>query len=48
MPELISARQAKERIHGDRICALLDVREEGQFGETHPFLAVNCPYSHFE
>jgi rhodanese-related sulfurtransferase len=48
MTELISARQAKERIHGDRICALLDVREEGQFGEAHPFLAVNCPYSHFE
>jgi rhodanese-related sulfurtransferase len=30
------------------MCAWLDVREEGQFGDGHPFLAVNCPYSHFE
>lgn len=48
MTELISAREAKARIHHNQICALLDVREEGQFGEGHPFLAVNCPYSHFE
>ena len=48
MFEVISARQAKARIHDKRMCALLDVREEGQFGEGHPFLAVNCPYSHFE
>jgi len=48
MAELIPARQAKARIHQNRICALLDVREEGQFGEGHPFLAVNCPYSLFE
>ena len=48
MTELISAREAKARIHQNQICALLDVREEGQFGEGHPFLAVNCPYSHFE
>lgn len=48
MAEVISAREAKARIHVQRICALLDVREEGQFGEGHPFLAVNCPYSYFE
>jgi rhodanese-related sulfurtransferase len=28
--------------------ALLDVREHGQFGEGHPFLAVPLPYSRFE
>jgi rhodanese-related sulfurtransferase len=48
MAEVISAREAKARIHDKRMCALLDVREEGQFGDGHPFLAVNCPYSHFE
>lgn len=48
MAEFISAREAKARIHGQQVCALLDVREEGQFGEGHPFLAVNCPFSNFE
>jgi rhodanese-related sulfurtransferase len=28
--------------------ALLDVREHGQYGEGHPFLAVPLPYSRFE
>ncbi|MFG1477968.1 rhodanese-like domain-containing protein [Xanthobacter sp. V4C-4] len=28
--------------------AVLDVREEGLFGEGHPFLAVNAPYSRLE
>lgn len=28
--------------------ALLDVREPGQYGEGHPFLAVNLPYSRLE
>jgi rhodanese-related sulfurtransferase len=28
--------------------ALLDVREHGQYGEGHPFLAVALPYSRFE
>lgn len=28
--------------------ALLDVREHGQYGEGHPFLAVNLPYSRLE
>ncbi len=32
---------------GDEI-ALLDVREHGQYGEGHPFLAVNVPYSQLE
>ncbi|MDB5914632.1 MAG: Rhodanese-like protein, partial [Ramlibacter sp.] len=32
---------------GDEI-ALLDVREHGQYGEGHPFLAVSAPYSRLE
>ncbi len=28
--------------------ALLDVREQGQYGEGHPFFAVSLPYSRFE
>ena len=28
--------------------ALLDVREHGQYGEGHPFFAVNLPYSRLE
>jgi rhodanese-related sulfurtransferase len=28
--------------------ALLDVREQGQYGEGHPFFAVPLPYSRFE
>lgn len=28
--------------------ALLDVREHGQYGEGHPFFAVNAPYSRLE
>lgn len=32
---------------GDEI-ALIDVREYGQYGEGHPFFAVNLPYSRLE
>ncbi|MDQ7990698.1 MAG: rhodanese-like domain-containing protein, partial [Candidatus Dactylopiibacterium sp.] len=32
---------------GDEI-ALIDVREPGQYGEGHPFFAVNLPYSRLE
>jgi rhodanese-related sulfurtransferase len=28
--------------------AFLDVREAGQYGQAHPFFAVNLPYSRFE
>ena len=43
MAEVISAREAKARIHDKRMCALLDVREEGQFGEGHPFFGRQLP-----
>lgn len=48
MVERISAADAKALIHGPAECALLDVREHGQYGEGHPFLSVHCPYSDFE
>ena len=48
MVERISATDAKALIHGPAECALLDVREHGQYGEGHPFLSVHCPYSDFE
>ena len=44
----ISCKSAKEIIHSRVECALLDIREHGQYGEGHPFLSVNCPYSDFE
>lgn len=48
MPEQISPVAAKALIHGQAECALLDIREHGQYGEGHPFLSVHCPYSDFE
>ncbi|WP_342362825.1 rhodanese-like domain-containing protein [Terrarubrum flagellatum] len=44
----IDAKTAKARLHARGEIALLDVREQGQYGEGHPFLAVPCPYSRFE
>ncbi len=38
----------KERLHGAAEIALLDVREHGQFGESHLFHAVPLPYSRLE
>ncbi len=48
MIQSMSAQVAKQTIHGQRECALLDIREHGQYGEGHPFLSVHCPYSDFE
>ncbi|WP_158553206.1 MULTISPECIES: rhodanese-like domain-containing protein [Mesorhizobium] len=48
MPGAITAADAKTRVHGSGEVALLDVREHGQFGEGHPFLAVPCPFSTLE
>jgi rhodanese-related sulfurtransferase len=48
LSHLISPKTAKRHIHGNGECAFLDVREHGQYGEGHPFLSVNCPYSNFE
>jgi len=48
MIQSMSAQSAKQAIHGQQECALLDIREHGQYGEGHPFLSVHCPYSDFE
>ncbi|BDA83340.1 transferase [Aureimonas sp. SA4125] len=48
MPGPIPAEAAKAVLHGKSEVACLDVREHGQYGEGHPFLAVPCPYSRLE
>ena len=44
----ISPRVLKEWLHDGSEIALLDVREHGQFGESHLFYAVPLPYSRLE
>lgn len=44
----IDPHEAKRRLHAAGEIACLDVREHGQYGEGHPFLAVPCPYSRLE
>ena len=41
----ITAAALVELLEDRQELALLDVREPGQYGEGHPFLAVNLPYS---
>lgn len=50
MPDLkrISAQQLKTMLHDGTEFALLDVREAGQFGESHMLFATPCPYSRLE
>ncbi|KXA74835.1 rhodanese-like domain-containing protein [Bordetella hinzii] len=42
------AATLKDWLHDGREIALLDVREHGQYGESHLFYAVNVPYSQLE
>ncbi len=44
----ISAKQLKTMLHDGSEFALLDVRETGQFGESHMLFATPCPYSRLE
>ena len=44
----ISARHLKALLHGTAEIALFDVREHGEYGEGHPFLACSLPYSRLE
>jgi rhodanese-related sulfurtransferase len=44
----VSARQLKSMLHDGSEFALLDVREAGQFGESHMLFATPCPYSRLE
>ena len=45
---LVDPQALHQSLAGTGEIALLDVREEGQFGEGHLFLAVNAPYSRLE
>lgn len=46
--EEVSAQALKVELADGREIALLDVREQGQYGQGHPFLAVPLPYSRLE
>ncbi|MBI2295574.1 MAG: sulfurtransferase [Betaproteobacteria bacterium] len=48
MPKTVSARQLKAMLHDGAEIALLDVREAGQFGESHLLFSVSLPYSRLE
>jgi rhodanese-related sulfurtransferase len=48
MAGAVDAIRAKSLVHARGEIAFLDVREYGQYGEGHPFLAVPCPYSRLE
>ncbi|MDB5828701.1 MAG: Rhodanese-like protein, partial [Variovorax sp.] len=47
-PALIDAATLQRWLGDKEEIALLDVREHGQYGEGHPFFAVNAPYSRLE
>jgi len=44
----VTAAQLRRMLHDGAEIALLDVREAGQFGESHLFFAVPLPYSRLE
>lgn len=44
----ITAEQVKSWLSDANEIAFIDVREHGQYGEAHPFLAVSIPYSRLE
>src|SRR3954462_12399910 len=44
----VSAAQLKAMLHDGGELALLDVREAGQFGESHLLFATPLPYSRLE
>src|SRR6185295_7835799 len=48
MTATIDAATLKALLSDTEEIALLDVREHGQFGESHLFFAVPMPYSRFE
>ncbi|QHI97133.1 sulfurtransferase [Xylophilus rhododendri] len=48
MTQHISAQTLKSWLHDGQEIALLDVREQGQYGESHLFYAVPLPYSRLE
>lgn len=48
MSSFIDARTLKRWLHDGQEIALLDVREHGQYGESHLFYATPLPYSRLE
>ena len=48
MAAKVDARELKKWLSDGEEVALLDVREHGQYGLSHPFFAVPLPYSRFE
>jgi len=44
----VDAKTLKQWLHGKNEIALFDVREHGQYGESHLFLATSVPYSRLE
>ena len=48
MTQWVESRQLKAWLHDGQEIALFDVREQGQFGESHLFYAVPLPYSRLE
>jgi rhodanese-related sulfurtransferase len=44
----IDAKTLKQWLHAKAEIALFDVREHGQYGESHLFLATSVPYSRLE
>jgi rhodanese-related sulfurtransferase len=44
----VDAKTLKRWLHGQTEIALFDVREHGQYGESHLFLATSVPYSRLE
>jgi rhodanese-related sulfurtransferase len=48
MTDYIDAQELKSWLSDGEELALLDVREHGQYGLSHPFFAIPLPYSRFE
>lgn len=48
MVNSVSPQSVKSWLSDGAEIAFLDVREQGQFGEAHPFFALPVPYSTFE
>ena len=44
----VDAKTLKQWLHGQTEIAVFDVREHGQYGESHLFLATSVPYSRLE
>ena len=46
--QFVDAKTLKQWLHDQSEIALFDVREHGQYGESHLFLATSVPYSRLE